>query len=57
MNAKLYSTVEKLLIFKSCGRLIGLELLRVKEITDHKDTINLPQIKKPFLGLGKSKIG
>ena len=54
MNSKLYSTIEKLLIFKSCGRLIGLELLNVKEISDHKDIINLPQIKKPFLGLGKS---
>ena len=43
----------ELIIAKSCGRLIGIEVNKILGVTDKSDIFQIPQLKPPLLGLGK----
>ena len=43
----------ELIIAKSCGRLIGIEVNKILGVTNKSDIFQIPQLKLPLLGLGK----
>ena len=53
MKQKSKTTDCELIIAKSCGRLIGIDVNKILGITEKTDIFQIPQLKPPLLGLGK----
>ena len=53
MNQKSSNKDSELIIAKSCGRLIGIEVNKILGVTNTTDIFQIPQLKPPLLGLGK----
>ena len=53
MNQKSNNKDSELIIAKSCGRLIGIEVNKILGVTNTTDIFQIPQLKPPLLGLGK----
>ena len=53
MKQKLKTIDCELIIAKSCGRLIRIEVNKILGVTEKTDIFQIPQLKPPLLGLGK----